>query len=53
MQPKSAEEPSDVPALLIECQHVAVSKKVAGAFRSLSPFFSSVRFSLIAASALD
>ncbi|KAI3486083.1 hypothetical protein L1887_50406 [Cichorium endivia] len=24
LQPKSAEEPSDVPALLIECQHVAV-----------------------------
>ncbi|KAI3671280.1 hypothetical protein L2E82_53468 [Cichorium intybus] len=47
LQPKSAEEPSDVPALLIECQHVAVLsvKKVAGAFRSLSPFFSSVRLS--------
>ncbi|KAI3681315.1 hypothetical protein L6452_36105 [Arctium lappa] len=36
--PKSAEEPSDVPALLIECQHVAVlslarlTKKIERAF---------------------
>ncbi|KAL8245884.1 hypothetical protein R6Q59_007100 [Mikania micrantha] len=38
LQPKSAEEPSDVPALLIECQHVAVlslarlTKKIERAF---------------------
>ncbi|KAI3475655.1 hypothetical protein L1887_62898 [Cichorium endivia] len=30
LQPKSAEEPSDVPALLIECQHVAVLSRKTG-----------------------